>query len=557
MTIRAARRKCDEMKSGVFFSAPQRPDKSALLKILLFSLFFTVVPGAGVLYAQPAGTGEPAMAERYVLWAKDKIDNGLWGEALAGLERASDFAGVSSDISYLLALVRFHENMSRGSVLEALEKALAVDTWGLYGSEAARLLKAEILIALRAYPEALAELSRVSRSPEEAELTLKALVFFRPEEFRRYMANTLDRYPRECGPVRVFFSYLKNEDIAGRNPGREDLELLELVTRRLPVLLLKDEELAWMAAPFVRDRGDARRLVSAYRAVNEPVPSSLPISLWLGIIDDETAIEELFSAGGGKTPLDLDLLTEIWGLLRREETREIFRRNLSAYSGVITEDADWDGIPETFAEYREGILVSSSYDVNQDGVPNLAVYFEAGNPSRGQVLIPPDAVGQNSANAGRAAVQWERYPSLLEVELNGVRYVPRPLDFYYQPFRFIELWRSGIQFPQRDPLCPPLTRRVLVSHSLRVERPSLEFSGGREVVELNQGIPVRAREYVGELMVSETDFLRGRPQLQRVDLNLDGHIDTFRHFKRDFRQTELEELWDYDREIDYTVTIEE
>jgi len=105
-------------------------------------------------------------------------------------------------------------------------------------------------------------------------------------------------------------------------------------------------------------------------------------------------------------------------------------------------------------------------------------------------------------------------------------------------------------------LTPPLTRRVLVSQSLRVERPSLEFPGGIEIVELNQGIPVRAREYVGNLMVSETDFLRGRPQQQRVDLDFDGKMDTVRFFKKEYRQMELEELWDFDRIYDRVVTVD-
>jgi hypothetical protein len=78
-----------------------------------------------------------------------------------------------------------------------------------------------------------------------------------------------------------------------------------------------------------------------------------------------------------------------------------------------------------------------------------------------------------------------------------------------------------------------------------------------EVVELNQGIPVRAREYAGDLMVSETEFLRGRPQLQRLDLDLDGRIDTVRRFSRNYRAAELEELWDYDRDFDYTVNVQD
>jgi hypothetical protein len=97
----------------------------------------------------------------------------------------------------------------------------------------------------------------------------------------------------------------------------------------------------------------------------------------------------------------------------------------------------------------------------------------------------------------------------------------------------------------------------LVSYSLRVERPSLEFREGIEVVELNQGIPVRAREYVGGLMVSETDFLRGRPQHQKVDLDFSGKMDTVRFFKKEYRQVELEELWDFDRVYDRVETVNE
>ena len=498
--------------------------------------------------------GDGAMAERYALWAKNTMDQGLWKEALAGLERSSDFAGVSSDISYLLALARSHENSGRLSVLEALERSLITDRWNMFGPEAARLMKAENLIALKAYSEALTELSAVNKGPEEAVLTLRALVSFRPGEFRRYMTETLDRYPRETGPVRVFFDFLRNEDARGQNPGKDDLELLELIIRRLPVLVLRDGELAWIAAPFMRDSDEARRLVSAYRAVNISVPASLPAALHLGVIDDETALEELFSFPEGKASVDMALLSEIWGLLRRDETRSLFRRNLSSYTGVIIEDADRDGIFETSVEYYRGMAVLYDFDADQDGVPELTVHFEAGDPVRAQVYIPPDTSGSGETSSSRALVLWEKYPAILEVELDEARYIPRPLDFHYSPFRFIELWGSGVLFPLRgDPADPPLTRRVLVSYALRIERPSLEFSSGIEVVELNQGIPVRAREYVGDLMVSETDFLRGRPQLQWVDLDFDGRMETIRHFRRNYRPVELEYLWNYDRDFDYTL----
>ena len=323
----------------------------------------------------------------------------------------------------------------------------------------------------------------------------------------------------------------------------DDLALIDLVSRRLPVLLDLDADLAWIAAPFLRDREEARRLVMAYRAINPPIPASIPAALFFGVIDEEIALRELFH---GQEMLDLTLLGEVWDLLRHEEARAVFRRNLSQYSGVIKEDADMDGIPESFAEYRDGMLIKSVYDTAQTGIPDLTIFFEAGIARQALVLVPPESSGRD------ATLLWERYPAVLEVELDGARYIPRPLDFYYSPVRFTELWSSGVLFPKRDLLSAALTIRVLVFHSLRVERPSQEFTDGLEVIELSNGIPVRAREFVGDLMVSETMFTLGWPQTQRIDLDLDGHMETMRFFRQYNRVLDLEKFWEYEREIEYT-----
>ena len=511
-------------------------------------VLFTMLLFGLALNAQAVPLRDSAVADSYAQWALNAIERGRWAEALAGLERAADFADVSSDISYMLALARSNQNRSRGTVLEALNQALYLNRWNLFDRETALLFRAETLIELRAHNEALADLSRVRSSPRQAELTLRALASSQPWNFFNHMTNILDLYPRETGPVRVFLRFLKAEQRAGNIPGAAERELLELVIRRLPALLLHDRELAWMAAPFMRDGAEARRLVLAYRAINDPSPESLPVALRLGVIDETSALEELFAGN----VLDRGLLDDVWELLRGEQALYIFGRNLSAFTGVITEDANGDGIPETMATYLYGMLTLFTYDATQDGLPDLTVYFEAGEPRRAVMQFPPD--GARAAGRGMATILWERYPAILEVELDGVRYIPRPFDFHHSPFVFNNLWGSGLLFPERDPLVPVLTRRVLVFNSLRIERPSLEFIGGTEVVDLDRGIPVRAREYVGNLRVAETEFSMGRPQFQRVDLALSGRMDTVRFFRNAGQPMEPEDLWDYNRDIEYTVS---
>ena len=495
-------------------------------------------------------SGDPAAAERYAIWGRTAAEEGRWNELLSAMERASDFSDYSSDISYLLALAVHNTGGPRYKILESLYRAFAADIWLLYESETARYFLIEQLLLARLWHEALDELSWVRSGPRQAELTLRALAAVRPEDFRAYLSETLDRYPRDSGPVRVFLNFITALDNAGQLPAEEDFLLLDLVIRRLPALLLNDPELAWMAAPYVYDLDFARRLVLSYRAVNDPVPASLPIALNLGIIDEDRAMEELFFHESViRNGLDLGILNEVWNLLRHDNARALFRRYLNNYTGVIFRDANRDGVPEIFAEYINSYLVRSVYNSAQDGIPDLIIYYETGEPREALVLLPPETHGRETA-----LLIWERYPSVLEAEYLGARFIPRPFDFFYQPVLFLDLFESGLFFPNPDTLNPPLTGRVLVSEALRIERPSLEFSGAVEIIELNRSIPIEAREYADGQLISITGFIQGRPSFQRLDLNMDGEMDTLRVFYNIEKQIEIDQLWNFERNIEYTIS---
>jgi hypothetical protein len=48
---------------------------------------------------------------------------------------------------------------------------------------------------------------------------------------------------------------------------------------------------------------------------------------------------------------------------------------------------------------------------------------------------------------------------------------------------------------------------------------------------MDRGIPVRAVEIFEGKTVSFTEFVLGRPRVQRLDLDLDGRIETIRRFR--------------------------
>jgi hypothetical protein len=291
----------------------------------------------------------------------------------------------------------------------------------------------------------------------------------------------------------------------------------------------------------------------------------------LGLIDERTALEELFSVQNRVSGLDLALIDSVWDLLRNQEGRALFLRYLSGFTGVITRDTDYDGIPEGFARYENGILTVYQHDGKQSGLADLVVNFEDANPKSAVVDRPPEAGAgipvfpRKAEEPRKILIEWEQYPAIREAEIEGERFFFRPLELFFAPVQFLERgvsYSSGtvtaksFLFPERDPMTPALTRRTLLAHAYRLERPSTEFRGALEVMELSAGIPIRAREYLNGLMLSETDFLRGRPIAQKVDLDMDGRLETFRHFRRTSIVSEgalpsPETLLNYERDFDY------
>lgn len=506
-----------------------------------------VQPGSVEAAGRDGPVGDTAVAGKYVDWALSALEQGNWTAAEQALEGASDFSDQSSDASYLLALVRFTLNRPIGAVLEADKRALAVHRWSRYTEAGALLLEAQALIDLRSFSEALEVLQGLSPSSDSAYLRLRALWGLHDwTTFRRTMAAAFDAYPLDTR-----FPRLLLECYTSRLGGAADQVPVDRVLKRLPDLVQRDSSIGFLAVPFIRDPQEARRLVEAYRAVGTPDIRSLVPALRLGVVDGPTATKELFSS---PSPLPVELIRSIWSLLGTPADRETFAKAFSLFTGTLTEDSDGDGRPEARSVYKSGALVSYFYDDDQDGIDDLELSLTDGLPQRGKIVLfgkaeTDSSPGQTSAEGGKAPtfarpvrpedlrwarLSWSTYPWLSRVEVEQTTYIPAPQDFPFQPVKI----RSLLTGPQAPPILypfandafPRLTERSLVSFASIIELPGVWAPQSIEKVELVKGIPQRATETYRGMIITETEFSQGWPSLERLDLDLDGRMETLRHF---------------------------
>jgi hypothetical protein len=107
----------------------------------------------------------------------------------------------------------------------------------------------------------------------------------------------------------------------------------------------------------------------------------------------------------------------------------------------------------------------------------------------------------------------------------------------------------GLLYPVVEGPDIRISRRALVSFSRTIRRPSGEFEGAAEWIDLLHGIPLRAAEILDGRPVAVTEFVRGKPTVQRIDLDLDGRMETVRRFQGEDAGSGGEDLPDYKKII--------
>jgi hypothetical protein len=277
----------------------------------------------------------------------------------------------------------------------------------------------------------------------------------------------------------------------------------------------------------------------------------------LGVIDEKVMMQDLFSyttdrysqANQQACLLDLHLIRNLWKLLRNNESRDEFIRNLSRFSGVIITDTDEDTYSESIVRYENGQIQFFNYDADQDGLSELSLDFYADDelPQRAELSVTNnDESGKFSAyplkaeNLEKIYLEYFTYPSVKSAKLNETEYFPVYKEFNFAPVEFVpivgedDLIAEMPLYPELVSSISRLTKRSLISFANIIKRPSREFSDAIEEIHLTNSVVNRAREVFADgKIVSEMFFEFGEPYLQYVDVDTDGRRETRRLFTRE------------------------
>jgi hypothetical protein len=413
--------------------------------------------------------------------------------------------------------------------------ALATDRWTLYSRADALRLETEMLIRLRRYNEAFDTILALEEDARTAELRLLALEHLPYDaEFEAAMEAAFKRYPNSPQFLRILFRHAAQRPF----PDARERALVDTALKRLPVLLTADGDLIRYAAPFIADRDEARWMLAAWRATGGSRKArleALPVCLEIGLIDERTALDELF-APSAVNEVDRGVLLAVWDLLRTNAAREMMVGRLTVFSGTITTDMNTDGVTDSRSEYRTGVLVSYTLDADQDGVDEMSVKFGSDEAPGALWPVSAELVYENEAAPGRYErifVVWERYPALREAIIGKTRWLFRPMEASYPALSFRTAGGpGGILLVEPDRRVAAFTRGMMAGYAYRIERPGRDFPDGIEVIECDGDVIYSAKEYVGGRLASETFYEGSIPVFQYIDLDIDGRMETVRRFSR-------------------------
>jgi hypothetical protein len=509
------------------------------LRKVVFSLFLlcaylpwgnpVFASGSNTLPVPAAGktpkTVNSAAAVRSLERATSLLASADWEQASFEAKLGESYDPAMADFPYIEALSLAARNAPRADIIARVEYSLSDGLfWRTYTKNDAKVLCARLYAETCQYGDALSRLEGTSITATADADYVRVLALYglgRVRSARSAVSAALDRWPFDSRFPRVFL-----EREAKNLPDEAALKIAAVIISRLYLWENDDRFLLILAVPFESDPAVRVRNIRTYRGMGNrdsstgqviPLePLSALYALEYGLLDEAAAVDEIFSAE--KTGIRLSDLARLCQLTGSATVRKTIADRLSSYNGIITDDANGDGIIDTRMLYRLGRPVQAEFDRNQDGYPLYTVDCDLGAPTT------------ITGSRGSFTVTYDTYPAVRNVVYGLRKYTLMPLSLSWAP---VTWKKQSFDFPgvdfytiQLTGVESLLTEKLLVTSSSFFTEPATDRPGGEVRVSLEAGVPVSSESRERGQIYAWTTYTRGFPSLTKEDRDGDGYFET-------------------------------
>lgn len=494
---------------------------------LLFglSVFFVCNP---VLFTQEAIKTINAQAAAVALErASYMLTVSEWDQALFEAKLGSAYDPLLADFSYIEALVYIATEKPRYQSIERLEYALSKGLqWRFYNKSEATLLCSRLYAETNRYTEALSLLDKLkpySFADADFVKILCLLALGQNDKAIDSIDSALDTWPFDVRFPRLFL-----ERFSSIRPSQKSVSLSTKILSRLYVWENEDRELLLLAVPFIRDAITKEKNILTYRSMGKNDSTSknprinalsAVFALELGLISENTAVQEIIDCA--QSGIELDLVQKILDLLITKEARNLLLGFLSHFSGLVINDANNDGIIDSYIQYEAGRPSFAFFDPNQDGLKTISVYSDFGSPLRILMGHP------------KKEIFYDTYPYIKSVKEENREYSLRPRSLSWAPIEWVkeftaisELSFYSFFLTNKQEI---LSEKSLLSYAAFYTEPDL-LDGGFATTHLDNGSIISSESKENGVLYKLTKYVKGIPSVSQVDRDRDGVFETLIYY---------------------------
>lgn len=438
-----------------------------------------------------------------------------------------------SDLWYVKAMCAKNQSKKKSQVLEFAQKAFLYSDWTYFSEDLGIVLYAEVLIQTGDSEKAYEVLeNRKDLYSRDAEYLRALSSYFLGDvvKARNIISSAVNVFPEDVRFPKLFYkTEYYNCVFIGEEIDSGALTLATKLNSKISLWAKNFNEILFYAHFFEQNEDLANRMLLQYYSECQLIPESIPLAIEKNILTQEQCrlAFEKFSSNG----IEVNLFKKILSSFSDEKQKILCVSFLSKFSGIVTYDVNNDFIIDMKVFYDSGRPSVIQQDINQDDIIDNEIYCDFGTPSVAKVF------SQN------LELTYGIYPFVDSVKLFDdtnyflVKDTFKWVNLNFIPEKIIDSFTFYLPKPIVD--VEEIDVGKLFSHSYRI---SSKIQKENDVYQkrfvLSNGMPVQSTYAKNGIPYANAIFEGGHILYRSVDKNYDGlyevteyyNFDTFNHF---------------------------